>query len=398
MTGKDVQTRKPGQSVPGPVRKWQRTVTGAGLLALAVTSGSAWSGETLPVGTAVVAQGEDDATPDTALPADQSATMIATLQKQLVEQQALLRQLQENMGAVKPGVVADAAAAPVSGPATVVSAPAAPVPEPVTPSGGVPAVPGMAQLSAGSPVVAETPPAPAGVASPPAAIPSPPQAAAPAVSGTPEVAPTGTPQTAAQRQAYASGVSVWREIDSSMTAQRSMGIELDPAWVMQGLQDMANRQPLRMSRDQVDTIMVTLNEIYMEKAREARERQQTEGRAYQSAFMKEKGASRDAGSLYRVVDAGRGKRIKASDMVTLSVSGTLPDGTVFDPSGQSGQSKTAKVGALMPAVAIGLQKIARGGHIKVVVPPEKGYGDAGLPPVIPGGATLIFDITVADEG
>ena len=183
-----------------------------------------------------------------------------------------------------------------------------------------------------------------------------------------------------------------------MTAQRSMGIELDPAWVMKGLQDMAGHQPLRMSREQVDTIMVTLNEIYMEKAREARERQQTEGRAYQSAFMKEKGVSRDAGSLYRVVDAGRGKRIKASDMVTLSVSGTLPDGTVFDGSGQGGQTKTAKVSALMPAVAIGLQKIARGGHIKVVVPPEKGYGDAGLPPAIPGGATLIFDITVADEG
>lgn len=338
------------------------------------------------------------------LPVDQAATMIATLQKQLVEQQALLRQLQQNMGAVKPGVVADAAAAPVSGPATVVSAPAAPsapVPEPVTPAGGVPAVPGAAQLSAGSPAVADAPPPPVAVASPatdtPVAV-APPPTAAPAASGAPDVAPTGTPQTAAQRQAYASGVSVWREIESSMTAQRSMGIELDPAWVMQGLQDMANRQPLRMSRDQVDTIMVTLNEIYMEKAREVRERQQTEGRAYQSAFMKEKGASRDAGSLYRVVDAGRGKRIKASDMVTLSVSGTLPDGTVFDGSGQSGQSKTAKVGALMPAVAIGLQKISRGGHIKVVVPPEKGYGDAGLPPVIPGGATLIFDITVADEG
>lgn len=340
------------------------------------------------------------APPVTTLPVDQAATMIATLQKQLVEQQALLRQLQENMGAVKPGVVADAATAPAAKPA--------PGSGPDAVAGGVPAVPGAAQLSVTGAVRADAPTAPSGKpaervspVTPAAAVPAVvalPEVSVPATSGTPNVALTGTPQTAAQRQAYASGVSVWREIDSSMTAQRSMGIELDPAWVMQGLQDMANRQPLRMSRDQVDTIMVTLNEIYMEKAREVRERQQTEGRAYQSAFMKEKGASRDAGSLYRVVDAGRGKRIKASDMVTLSVTGTLPDGTVFDGSGQSGQSKTAKVGALMPAVAIGLQKIARGGHIKVVVPPEKGYGDAGLPPVIPGGATLIFDITVADEG
>lgn len=90
-----------------------------------------------------------------------------------------------------------------------------------------------------------------------------------------------------------------------------------------------------------------------------------------------------------------GKRITASDVVSVTVTGMLPDGTVFDA---SGLSKTAKVGALMPAVAIGLQKITCGDHIKVVVPPEKGYGDAGLAPYIPGGATLIFDIQVAEAG
>ncbi|WP_439413299.1 FKBP-type peptidyl-prolyl cis-trans isomerase [Enterobacter ludwigii] len=41
-----------------------------------------------------------------------------------------------------------------------------------------------------------------------------------------------------------------------------------------------------------------------------------------------------------------------------------------------------------------MQKVGAGGHFTVVVPPEKGYGDMGLPPAVPGGATLIFDITV----
>lgn len=339
-------------------------------------------------------QGTVDADPaGVSLPVDQATTMIATLQKQLVEQQMLLRQLQENMGTVKPGVAVDATAAPVTA-----QAPAS-IPEPAATASRVTAAP------AGGTAVADTPETPAAKATVPDAPPAAPAAgtsssAAALVTLAPlaDAAPSGTPQTAAQRQAYASGVSVWREIESSMTAQRSMGIELDPAWVMKGLNDMAAHQPLKMSREQVDTIMTTLNEIYMEKARETREHQQTLGRAYQSAFMKEKGAVRDAGSLYRVMDAGKGKRNSASDVVSFTVTGTLPDGTVFDASGQNGQSKTAKVGALMPAVAIGLQKIARGGHIKVVVPPEKGYGDAGLPPTIPGGATLIFDITVADAG
>lgn len=336
----------------------------------------------LPTGPATVVQTDGEAAGNTMQSVDQAATLIATLQKQLNEQQELLRTLQERVthtGAATvvetPGSVSVPAPATSTG-ATPVASPAGADASAVTPHAGAPTI-----------VLPET-----SVPVSTSRVPS-------VTSGSDTAAnQPGSPQTAAQRQAYASGVSVWREIESSMSAQRSMGIELDPAWVMKGLQDMATHQPLKMNRESVDTIMVTLNEIYMEKAREAREHQQTLGRAFQSAFMKEKGSTRDAGSLYRIVEAGKGKRITASDVVTFTVIGTLPDGTVFDASGESGQTKSAKVGALMPAVAIGLQKLSRGGHLKIVVPPEKGYGDAGLPPTIPGGATLIFDIQVADAG
>lgn len=335
---------------------------------------AAHAGENLPTGPATVAQ----TTSSAALSADQAATMISTLQKQLIEQQELLRTLQDYM----------VSTAPAATPATLGTEPA-----PAT-SAPVASTPPVAESAKPSETVSPTTPQEG--ASAPAVTP-PVSTDAPA-SNTAAGESSDTSMTTAQRQAYASGVSVWREIESSMAAQRSMGITLDPAWVMKGLQDMASHQSLKISRESVDTIMVTLNELYMEKAGEDRKRQQTEGRAFQSAFMKEKGSTRDAGSLYRIVEAGKGKRITASDVVTFTVIGSLPDGTVFDASGESGQTKTAKVGALMPAVAIGLQKISRGGHIKVVVPPEKGYGDAGLAPTIPGGATLIFDIQVAEAG
>lgn len=339
----------------------------------------ATAGNALPTGPATVAQTDGEASGNAVPPVDQAATMIATLQKQLSEQQEQLRSLQERMTHTGVAITAEAPAAVSVLPAAATAAPVA--------SSAV-AAPATAPDTVSPAVVPPEAPAPAAA----------PKTQSVAPDAVPAAEQLGNPQTAAQRQAYASGVSVWNEIQSSMTAQRSMGIELDPAWVMQGLQDMAARKPLRMSRESVDTIMVTLNELYLEKAGEERKRQQTEGRAFQSAFMKEKGAARDAGSLYRIVSTGKGKRITASDVVAFTVTGTLPDGTVFDASGQNGQTKTAKVGALMPAVAIGLQKISRGGHIKVVVPPEKGYGDAGLPPTIPGGATLIFDIAVADAG
>ncbi len=208
------------------------------------------------------------------------------------------------------------------------------------------------------------------------------------------VAPPLTLTTSTQRQAYASGVTVWRQIAASLDAQKAVGIALDPQLVLAGLQDMANGRSLLMSREAIDAVMTTLNQQFQEHNAAARAQTESEGRAYRIAFSREKGAKSDAGAWYQVLEAGTGKRLRASDVVELSVTGSLPDGSTFDPSGQNGQTKTAKVSALLPAVAIGLQKVSVGGHIKVVVPPDKGYGEQGLPPSIPGGATLIFDIRV----
>ena len=208
------------------------------------------------------------------------------------------------------------------------------------------------------------------------------------------VAPPLTLTTSTQRQAYAIGVTVWRQIAASLDAQKAAGIALDPQLVLAGLQDMANGRSLLMSREAIDTVMTTLNQQFHERNEASRAQTESEGRAYRIAFSREKGAKSDAGAWYQVLEAGTGKRLRASDVVELSVTGSLPDGSTFDPSGQNGQTKTAKVSALLPAVAIGLQKVSVGGHIKVVVPPEKGYGEQGLPPSIPGGATLIFDIRV----
>lgn len=225
------------------------------------------------------------------------------------------------------------------------------------------------------------------------AVPAPQPATVPAPEPTAVPAP-GALTSPAQRQAYASGVTVWHQIASSLDAQRALGFELDTAYVMAGLQDAYANKPLLMSRDAIDTVMATLNQQYQERAGESRARVESEGRSYRTAFAKQKGVRKDAGAWYQVVAVGSGRKLTPSDTVVVRVTGTLPDGAVFDPSGQNGQTKVVRVGALLPSVAIGLQKVGVGGQLKVVVPPEKGYGEAGLPPAIPGGATLIFDIHV----
>lgn len=317
--------------------------------------------------------------------------MLQTLRMQVAQQNALLQMLAERNGTagVSAGAVA-AGATPTQDAQAKGGDAGSP---PVTAPGAVKSAPGAEPATAASA-------SPAPVATPPAAtLPDPVAARATpggVVTSTEPASATAGAENA--KKAYASGVSVWREIQRSVDTQRALGIRLDTKEVLAGIQDSAQGSSLRYSEQDLTTALSSLNADFMTRAAGERENQRIDGKVYRQEFSRAKGVKSDAGSWYQVLSRGTGRNLSTSDVVSFTVTGTLPDGTVFDPSGQSGQTKTAKVGALMPAVAIGLQKIARGGHIKVVVPPEKGYGDAGLPPAIPGGATLIFDIQVADAG
>lgn len=356
-----------------------------------------------------------------AAPADEMATMVATLQKQIIAQQALLQVLQARLAAGSvplpggSGATSTAAAAPpvptAGAPSAKTAFPSAltpPVTEPAVTAANAGQVPPsqnakVASVSEEGAIQNRERGAPSAVSTDEHESPQETTQGAETVSArSPDAEAPGPSSTGAditlstdvQRQAYASGASVWREIKSSIASQHALGIDLDERYVMAGLQDMALNHPLKISADEMDRAMWALNTDYIRRANEARQHQEAEGRTYRIAFAKQKGAYSDAGAWYRIDDRGQGRHLRTTDMAVLQVTGTLPDGTVFDDSGQQGRTRTVKVGSLLPSVAIGLQKVALGGRLTVVVPPQKGYGDAGLPPSIPGGATLIFDITV----
>lgn len=195
------------------------------------------------------------------------------------------------------------------------------------------------------------------------------------------------------RRAYASGVSLAYEMQQSLAVQKSLGISLPQNLLMAGLQDALSNHPLQMPDRDIQSTLASLNADFTSRMQSRRADEVARGRDFRTDFRRKKGVVSDAGSLYLIETRGSG-RLRTSDMATLLVTGRLPDGTVFDGSGEAGQARKVKVGAMLPAIAIGLQKVGAGGHLTVVVPPEKGYGDMGLPPTVPGGATLIFDITV----
>lgn len=122
-----------------------------------------------------------------------------------------------------------------------------------------------------------------------------------------------------------------------------------------------------------------------------------EGEKFIENFVAKEGAQRtESGLAYKILDAGSATKPSETDTVRVHYHGTLVDGTVFDSSKDRGQEVEFPLNRVIRGWTEGLQLIGTGGRIKLVIPSELAYGDAGAPPKIPGGATLIFEVELFD--
>jgi len=103
-----------------------------------------------------------------------------------------------------------------------------------------------------------------------------------------------------------------------------------------------------------------------------------------------------SGLNYEILKEGTGPYPKATDTVKVHYTGTLVDGTVFDSSVQRGEPVEFPLNGVIPGWTEGVQKINKGGKIKLYVPYQLAYGEEGRPPTIPPAATLVFEVELLD--
>jgi FKBP-type peptidyl-prolyl cis-trans isomerase len=98
------------------------------------------------------------------------------------------------------------------------------------------------------------------------------------------------------------------------------------------------------------------------------------------------------------IKQGTGAEAAAGNNVTVHYVGTLTDGKKFDSSRDRGKGFSFKLGAgqVIKGWDQGVAGMKVGGMRKLTIPANLAYGDRGFPPVIPPGATLVFEVELLE--
>ncbi len=118
------------------------------------------------------------------------------------------------------------------------------------------------------------------------------------------------------------------------------------------------------------------------------------GKAFLEENKKKEGVVvTDSGLQYQIIKQGEGDKAKPGDIVTVTYSGTLVDGTVFDSTEKhGGKPATFEVDKVIPGWTEAMQLMNPGTKMHLVIPPELAYGEQGASPVIEPNSVLIFDV------
>ena len=196
------------------------------------------------------------------------------------------------------------------------------------------------------------------------------------------------PQTEDQKTIYALGADLAKRLSVfNLSAE-------EYEFVKQGMTDAAAGKTLAADPEAYKQKIGTLAQTRMQAAAQ---KQKELAKPYLEKAAKGKGAEKlSSGLIYQQIKAGTGAKPKATDIVKVHYTGTFIDGKVFDSSVQRGQPVEFPLGQVIPCWTEGVGKMKVGGKAKLICPSDIAYGDQGRPPVISGGATLIFEVELLE--
>ncbi|MGA7159658.1 MAG: FKBP-type peptidyl-prolyl cis-trans isomerase [Bacteroidota bacterium] len=189
---------------------------------------------------------------------------------------------------------------------------------------------------------------------------------------------------------YSIGMDIGRNLKGQM-------IDVNADALAQGIKDLNGDGKPMLSDAQARGAMMAFQTQMMathaDKMKAAGEKNKTEGAAFLADNKKKEGViTLPSGLQYKVLTAGKGKKPRANDKVTLNYRGTLIDGTEFDDSYKRGEPAVFPVGGIIKGLSEALQLMPVGSKWQIFIPSDIAYGEQGAGAQIAPNAVLIFEI------
>ena len=201
---------------------------------------------------------------------------------------------------------------------------------------------------------------------------------------------TSTLKTQKDKVSYALGMNLGLNL-------HRQSVEVDPALLLQGLQDGMAGGKTQLSEDQARAALTELQSDLRKKQQEKMQAVGDANRKQGDAFLaenkgKEGVVTLSSGLQYKILSAGTGPKPTTSDSVVCNYRGTLVNGTEFDSSYKRGQPATFPVSGVIKGWTEALQLMPVGSKWQLFVPSELAYGERGTGADIGPYAVLIFEV------
>jgi FKBP-type peptidyl-prolyl cis-trans isomerase FklB len=196
------------------------------------------------------------------------------------------------------------------------------------------------------------------------------------------------------KNSYAIGMNVGQTL-------KSMGIEVDSASLVHGIDDVLKGNPTLLNEGEVRQLLSSLQQEARAK-RDAElkvqgENNKKDGEAFLAENKTKEGVvTLPSGLQYKILRQGHGPKPVATDTVVCDYRGTFINGKEFDSSYRRGQSASFPVGGVIKGWTEILQLMPVGSNYQVFVPAELAYGEHPPSADIGPNAVLIFNIELLD--
>lgn len=187
--------------------------------------------------------------------------------------------------------------------------------------------------------------------------------AAPQVMAAEAKAQSSAFKNAEERNAYALGASLGRYMQNSLEEQKTIGINLDNAQLLAGVQDAFNGKSKMTDAEVEETLRQfegQVKEAADKKMKEESASNEKKGAEYREKYAKEKGVVKTkSGLLYKIEKEGTGAKPKADETVVVHYKGSLIDGTEFDSSYTRNEPLTIPLNSVIKGWTEGLVNLKK---------------------------------------